>query len=589
MADLTQQKQITAELKKQQTILEAHNKTSKAYKQAAAEINKLGIERFKIEQKISNEKNRASQESTTLNIEKQILKLQKTGLGALQKHLGLDKQIKLLKDGQSKNDKETVRQTKAYGDLLQDVASGSKDLEAVLNTIATEDFGMMNKAAVQLADTLRNTPGLSEKLKLDAQAQQKIDDFRDKIKETSALLSSPKAMGVAAIGMAVKLITDFAGKALEVKQSLGTAAGESLRVAGNMTAAGAAAKMLGGNAQQAEAAVTAMVDEFGTLNVLSLETSLSLGAMVSDTGLTGANAAKLLKSMESISTASIETNMNLISSTAELARAEGVAPAQVLNDIAESTETFALFAKDGGENIAKAAIEARKLGLNLATVAGIADNLLDFESSIGKEMEASMLLGRQMSLDKARELALTGDLAGLAEEVKSQVGSQAEFEAMNVVQRKALAAAIGVTASDLGKMVAGEKTSAEMAEEKNKQQMKFIGLQKLAANAQIISAVAGLYAGNAKFGPLGFALATAGIMSMYAAISSAPKLEKGGVVKETGMAVVHKGEAFSGTRNEMGMGSGQTNVLLKQLIKQNDVLMNRLTNKIGDIALSNAV
>ena len=36
------------------------------------------------------------------------------------------------------------------------------------------------------------------------------------------------------------------------------------------------------------------------------------------------------------------------------------------------------------------------------------------------------------------------------------------------------------------------------------------------------------------------------------------------------------------------MGSGQTNVLLKQLIKQNDVLMNRLTNKIGDIALSNA-
>ena len=588
MADLTQQKQITAELKKQQTILEAHNKTSKAYKQAAAEINKLGIERFKIEQKISNEKNRASQESTTLNIEKQILKLQKTGLGALQKHLGLDKQIKLLKDGQSKNDKETVRQTKAYGDLLQDVASGSKDLEAVLNTIATEDFGMMNIAAVQLANTLRNTPGLSEKLKFDAQAQQKIDDFRDKIKETSALLSSPKAMGVAAIGMAVKLITDFAGKALEVKQSLGTAAGESLRVAGNMTAAGAAAKMLGGNAQQAEAAVTAMVDEFGTLNVLSLGTSISLGKMVADTGITGANAAKLLKSMESISTASIETNMNLISSTAALARAEGVAPAQVLNDIAESTETFALFAKDGGKNIAKAAIEARKLGLNLATVAGIADNLLDFESSIEKEMEASMLLGRQMSLDKARELALTGDLAGLAAEVKNQVGSQAEFEAMNVVQRKALAAAIGVSAADLGKMVAGEKTSAEMAEEKNKQQQKFIGLQKLAATAQIAGAIASIFAGWGKFGPLGAIGAAGMIGGLYAAISSAPKLEKGGVVKETGMAVVHKGEAFSGTRNEMGMGSGQTNVLIKQLIKQNDVLMNRLTNKIGDIALSNA-
>jgi hypothetical protein len=203
-------------------------------------------------------------------------------------------------------------------------------------------------------------------------------------------------------------------------------------------------------------------------------------------------------------------------------------------------------------------------------------------------MEASMLLGRQMSLDKARELALTGDLAGLAAEVKNQVGSQAEFEAMNVVQRKALAAAIGVSAADLGKMVAGEKTSAEMAEEKNKQQQKFIGLQKLAATAQIAGAIASIFAGWGKFGPLGAIGAAGMIGGLYAAISSAPKLEKGGVVKETGMAVVHKGEAFSGTRNEMGMGSGQTNVLLKQLIKQNDVLMNRLTNKIGDIALSNA-
>ena len=37
------------------------------------------------------------------------------------------------------------------------------------------------------------------------------------------------------------------------------------------------------------------------------------------------------------------------------------------------------------------------------------------------------------------------------------------------------------------------------------------------------------------------------------------------------------------------MGMGQTNGLLKQLIKQNEILMNRLTNKVGDIALSNAV
>ena len=520
-------------------------------------------------------------ESKKISLTKQINDIQKSALGVASKKLGLEQQFKTLGDLAKVGTKKQIDQAKKLTAIMGGVADGSKDFADALEEIGSGKFDKLNGAAEEFGTLLKNNNKNLEQTVKDAS---KVKKGFDGVLDTLGVMDLKKTFTMAG---ALAAITSFLGKALEVKQTLGTTAGESARVAGNMTAAGASARLLGGNAQEAEAAVTAMVDEFGTLNVLSLETSLSLGAMVSDTGLTGANAAKLLKSMESISTASIETNMNLISSTAELARAEGVAPAQVLNDIAESTETFALFAKDGGKNIAKAAIEARKLGLNLATVAGIADNLLDFESSIEKEMEASMLLGKQMSLDKARELALTGDLAGLAAEVKNQVGSQAEFEAMNVVQRKALAAAIGVSATDLGKMVAGEKTSAELGEEKNRQEQKFIGLQKLAATAQIAGAIAALYTGNAKFGPVGIALATAGIVAMYSAISSAPKLEKGGVVKSSGMAEVHKGEVFSGTRNEMGMGNGQTNKLLKELIAQNEFLMNRLTSRIGDIALSN--
>ena len=522
-------------------------------------------------------------ESKKISLTKQIKDIQKSALGVASKKLGLEQQFKTLGDLAKAGTKKEIDQAKKLTAIMGGVADGSKDFADALEEIGSGKFDKLNGAAEEFGTLLKNNNKNLEQTVKDAS---KVKKGFDGVLDTLGVMDLKKTFTMAG---ALAAITSFALKAKEVKNTLGTTGLESARVAGNMTAAGTAARLMGGNVQEAEAAVTAMVDEFGTLNVLSLETSLSLGKMVADTGLTGANAAKLLKSMESISTASIETNMNLISSTAALARAEGVAPAQVLNDIAESTETFALFAKDGGENIAKAAIEARKLGLNLATVAGIADNLLDFESSIEKEMEASMLLGRQMSLDKARELALTGDLDGLQKEILKNVGSQAEFNAMDVVQRKALAAAIGVSASDLGKMVAGEKTSAEMAEEKNKQQMKFIGLQKLAANAAIIQAVASISGGFGKFGPLGMGLGAAAIMALYSAISSAPKLEKGGVVKETGMAVVHKGEAFSGTRNEMGMGNGQTNKLLRELIEQNEILMNRLTNRVGDIALSNAV
>jgi len=44
MADLREQKRITAELQKQKEILEAHNKESQAYKKATQEINRLNVE-----------------------------------------------------------------------------------------------------------------------------------------------------------------------------------------------------------------------------------------------------------------------------------------------------------------------------------------------------------------------------------------------------------------------------------------------------------------------------------------------------------------------------------------------------------------
>jgi hypothetical protein len=487
-----------------------------------------------------------------------------------------------------------------------------------------------------LAETLKIYPELLEDLG-------KEDKFQKGIGKIQGMLDAIDLKKTFSFAAAIVAAKSFLDTTLQIKQSLGASGSESIRLASNLTAASVTAKALGGNSQEAQAAVTAMVDEFGELSIVSLGTSVSLAKMVSSTGLTGANAAKLLKSMEAINGASIETNIALIKSTEELARAEGVSPAQVLNDVAENTETFAQFAKDGGQNIAAAAIQARKLGLNLGTVAGIAESLLDFESSIEKEMEASMLIGRQMNLDKARELALTGDLEGLAKEVKNQVGSQAEFEAMNVVQRKALADAMGVTVADMGKMVAGEKTSGQLAEEKAKKQEE-MNLQQLDLNKMMVvsqgiaMSIAAIEAGAniqkqigltlagkkallerkgaigsiarwaadsassaAKVPFIGPALAIAAAvgaaaLGMKLLSKSPPGMEAGGVVKETGMAEVHRGEVFSGTKNEAGFGTDmtETNGLLKQslaeskkLREQNEFLMNRLTGRVDGLALSN--
>ena len=560
---------------RKQNLADIDKLEAKGYK-SAVDRKKVEEDIFKIQQNINNLK------ADSVSLGKQINKLGSVQGTDLDKILGITKSINLAKEAQKSGDKEAIRQSKFSLDLKKRILRGEADEETILRE-KSKLTGKYLEDIEAIEETLSKTPNLSEKLKLEAQAQDRIDNFRDKISETSALLSSKKAMGVAAIGAAVKLMTDFANKALEVRQSLGTSAVDSARLAGNIKVAGLAAKAVGGNSQEAEAAVLSIAEEFGSISNISLGVSKQLGVVTGQFGLSGANAGKLLKSLQSINGASLETNLNLISATGELARAEGVAPAQVLNDIAGDTENFAKFAKDGGRNIAAAAIEARKLGLALGTVAGIAENLLDFESSIEAQLEASLLLGRQINLDKARELALTGDLEGLAKEVKNQVGSQAEFEAMNVMQRQSLAKAIGVSVADLGKIVAGEKTSAQLAEEKIQSEKQFISLQKAAATAQIAGAIASLYMGNAKFGPAGLAAATAGVIGMIGMIKSAPKLQTGGVVKETGVAVVHKGETISGTAGQFGT---ETNKLLRELISQNEILMGRLTNKVGDLALS---
>ena len=102
--------------------------------------------------------------------------------------------------------------------------------------------------------------------------------------------------------------------------------------------------------------------------------------------------------------------------------------------------------------IADAIFNAKRLGFELSQMEGISGNILDFESSIASEMEAELLTGRQLNLEKAREAALTGETGVLMDEISKQVGTQKDFLKMNVIQRQALAKAVGLEANELADM-----------------------------------------------------------------------------------------------------------------------------------------
>mgnify|MGYP003133265372 FL=1 len=99
--------------------------------------------------------------------------------------------------------------------------------------------------------------------------------------------------------------------------------------------------------------------------------------------------------------------------------------------------------------LAKAVSVAKSLGISMEAVGSAAGNLLNFEESITKELEAELLIGRDLNLEAARQAALAGDQEALMRELVNQAGSLEQLQSMNVLQQQALAGALGLSADQL--------------------------------------------------------------------------------------------------------------------------------------------
>ena len=288
---------------------------------------------------------------------------------------------------------------------------------------------------------------------------------------TKALLMNPLLLIATVLAGIVMLLIDGVKHAMDLQDSLGVAGGKALQLSKELYVTNKALKLIGVDGQKT---ATAIADEFGTISNVNATNVKDIGLMERSLGVASEDTAKFAKNFQSLTGETLQSSLNAVRFTAALSEANDVAPGAVMKDIAQNSEMFAEFGKDGGQNIAKAAVQARKLGLNLATTAKIANSLLDFESSIEKEMEASLMIGKQLNFNRARSLALEGDVAGAAKDVMNQIGGQAEFSKLNVLQRRALADSIGVSVDELSRLTSGslEIKSGDKVKDVQAQQVK---------------------------------------------------------------------------------------------------------------------
>ena len=285
----------------------------------------------------------------------------------------------------------------------------------------------------------------------------------------TAALANPYVAVAAAIALIGVLLYKAMTYAEAMRQEFGVMRGDAFEIQTAVDATAMNFKLLGVSAEDVGTMAQGIADSMGGVSNITQENLATMADLQGLYGMSADSIAPAMTAMKGLGAESNEAASAQLAQIGHMAQMEGVAPAKVFADMTADMGTFSRFGKEGGKNLAEAAIMARKLGTSLESMAATSDALLDFESSINDQMEASMLLGRNINMDKARELALAGDVAGQEREILKQIGTQAQWQKMNVVQRDALARATGKSTEDLSTMLANQAnlnsmTAAERAD-----------------------------------------------------------------------------------------------------------------------------
>lgn len=199
-------------------------------------------------------------------------------------------------------------------------------------------------------------------------------------------------------------------------------------------------------------AYAALGDEFGSINVLTTEMVKNTAVMKSQLGVSENITAGFLKNMGVIAQSSSDSQQNMMYLAAYMSQAAGVPLSGVMKDISSKTQTTLVMMSRIPSQVIKATVELRRMGTTLDKAAKSSHEILQFKESVNAEMEASVLLGRSINFQTARELAYRRDLLGSTQEIL-RIAKQVDFTNLDPFQQEAFARATGKTVDELNNLI----------------------------------------------------------------------------------------------------------------------------------------
>ena len=386
-------------------------------------------------------------------------------------------------------EKQILAKLKEKGITGKKATEEAQNIQTILNDQNTAEKGLLLKAKARLkaeqeindkmgltGDLIKSAGGLMQKLGLDSKILGDALEEAEEAMRTTAEHGSQLSVMLAGAGKLAKgfgkaLLDPAALSATIVKGFLDVnkAQVESIRLTGSATTAfsGFSGKVASTSEVLEQAAESTRKLGIDANQLFGGKLLTSLTYFRHELGLSGDEATRL-GTISKLTGQTIESINSSISEGASEMNAQNKSAVPlgiVLNDVLNASEDITASLGNNPKALAKAATAARALGMDLAKVDSIADGLLDFETSIGAEMEAQLMTGKNINLSKARELALNNDLEGVANELAKNGASAAEFANMNRLQQESMAKAMGMSRQELARMVMTQEQASKLTDE----------------------------------------------------------------------------------------------------------------------------
>lgn len=540
--------------------------------------------------------------TTSKNLEKQLQTI-------AEKKLEIDRRYAYTKQlAEDIGKRMTKQQEKAFGDAQAALDLQERILEGDKQSLIDIEkrIGLTGK----LISSISKIPGIGQFIKADEidQAMRKAALDENATKFTT--------MGVAAKMVGKQLyegLTDplaIIGKIFDTYLDINKASVDLQRLTGQNAVAAASWNTSYASAKDILETMAELTKQTGmnAQNVFSSKVLSQAAELKTTMGLTAEEAGgiALMAQTSNKSVQDITDSVVATTSAFNNANRSAVSQGQVLRDVANTADSIKLSLGNNDVAIAKAASAARRLGMDLARVDQIASSLMNFEDSISNELEAELLTGKQLNLEKARELALNNDLAGLSEELFKNSSDIAEFGKMNRIQQESYAAALGMSRDELAKVAYQKGLDLKMTDEQaakaagvNAEEMKRVAVQENFAKAleKIAGAVAPILdlVGDILSMPLvpylilGVAAVSKIGGGLIGTVKSMGSLAKGALdfVKNLNMKGI--GEFFSGLKGKLGdlkgaFGEGFAGKIQEKVADAGGSVTEKLQDKVGEKA-----